>query len=121
MRMFRPGHHLRILILATFVLAMLVPVLLPPSTPQAQGDHARQMATMGHPTAAMTAAAVPGGTPAEMMLCKQYCLSATATLPPPQPMSRFLGRAGTLAPDRAPIAQSRVVAPPGRPPKFAVI
>lgn len=112
--------HMRLLILAAYLLAMLVPVLAwDEGRQQSQPDHERMMAMAGHSAQMPGMDSADGGS--QMLLCQQHCLYAVAALPP---LHRAVGTVarGTETAVTIPLpAALLAIPPPGPPPKVAVI
>lgn len=111
---------MRVLILAAYVLAAVLPVLaLGEGRGQSQVDHAQMMAMAGHLMPMQTNDGPDND--AQQVLCQQHCLFAAAALPAPNGGSEVVSRAAAVeAGSDLPFA-SLAIPPPGHPPKIAVI
>ncbi len=111
---------MRVLILAAYVLAAVLPALaLGEGREQTQVDHAQMMAMVGH--LAHTPATVGSDNDAQRLLCQQHCLFAAAALPAPNRGTDVVASGIDVELGIDFLVASLAIPPPGRPPKFAVI
>lgn len=112
--------RMRVLILAAYLLAAVLPVLaLGEGRGQSQVDHAQMMAMAGH---SMPMHATDGAdSDAQQVLCQQHCLFATAALPAPNGGTEVVVRAADVELHFDLLFASLAIPPPGHPPKIAVI
>ena len=116
MRCFK--NFIRIVIMTAFVVGAFGPAIYRAQQPDM--EHARMMSLAGHATSMADMAGNLPSTP-QIMLCKQHCMVASAVLPiemRPTPINVTFASlprpGGTFAP-------SRVIPPPGRPPKMLTV
>ena len=109
---------IRMVIMAAFVVSAFAPAM---SGAQQTGmDHAQMMSMVGH-AASMDATGGDAPDSQQIMVCKQYCMVASAVLPVEirpaliDVTYAMLPRPGVI------YAPSRVTAPPGRPPKLLMV
>ncbi len=115
------GIQIRALVLAAYALVTLVPVLtLTEAGPQMAAGHVQMMVMAGH-TVAMTGMDEAQTDDAQMLLCRQHCLVAAATLPVANRSVERVAQAADLHIGHAPLAPLLAIPPPGPPPKVAVI
>lgn len=112
------ANFLRIVILAAFVAGAFVPAISGAQQPDM--DHTQMMSTAGH---AASMNEMNGNTPdtQQIMLCKQYCMIASAVLPVEIPPAVISITYASLPRPGGTFAPSRVTAPPGRPPKIVMV
>lgn len=115
-----PTCHLRMLVLASYLLAVVCSALALGNGGQTTAaDHDRVMAMAGHampmPAADETAGA------AMTLLCQKHCLFGTAALPMANGIAEVVSRATIIEIGIEPRAVSLSIPPPGPPPKSAVI
>jgi hypothetical protein len=112
--------RLRVLILAAYVLAAILPVLaLGEGRQQSLVDHEQMMAMAGH-LAQMPATDAPNDL-TQQLLCQQHCLFAAAALPTPNRVAEATPSATNVEVGTDLLAASLAIPPRGRPPKVAVI
>jgi hypothetical protein len=112
--------RMRVLILAAYMLAAILPVLaLGERRQQSQDDHAQMMAMAGH------LAQMPGMGGADdvtqQLLCQQHCMFATAAFPAPDRVAETVARSSDVEANVDTLPTSLAIPPPGPPPKVAVI
>lgn len=112
------ANFLRIVILAAFVAGAFVPAMSGAQQPDM--DHAQMMSTAGH---AASMNEVDGNMPdtQQIMLCKQYCMIASAVLPVELRPAVVSITYASLPRPGGTFAPSRVIAPPARPPKLLML
>lgn len=112
--------RMRVLILAAYVLAAVLPILtLGEGRGQSQVDHAQMMAMAGH---LMPMQMTDGpDNDAQQVLCQQHCLFAVAALPAPNGGTEVVVRAADAEGGFDLLLASLAIPPPGHPPKIAVI
>ena len=111
---------MRVLILAAYLVAAILPVLaLGEGRQQFQDDHAQMMAMAGH------LAQMPGMGGADdvtqQLLCQKHCMFAAADLPAPDRVAETVARSSDVEVGIVVLAASLAIPPPGPPPKIAVI
>ena len=117
MRFFK--NFIRIVIMAAFVLGAFVPAMS--GAQQTDMDHAQMLSMAGH-SGAMEQ--IDGNTPdaLQIMVCKQYCMIASAILPIGIRPPAEIGVTYTNLPrPGAWFAPSLTLPPPGRPPKVMMV
>lgn len=110
----------RVLVLAAYLLAAILPVSAANSgLPQTVAQHAQMMAMAGH--AMQMDSAKPGSKDPRLLLCQQHCLLATATLPGlvRAAENSFVTSEVVLAADW--LEATLATPPPAPPPRAAVI
>lgn len=112
--------RMRVLILAAYLLAAVLPVLaLGEGRGQSQVDHEQMMAMAGH---LMPMQPTDGSdNDAQQVLCQQHCLFAAAALPAPNGGTEVVVRAADVELRFDLLFASLAIPPPGHPPKIAVI
>ncbi|MGQ0563856.1 MAG: hypothetical protein ACT4OK_02125 [Gemmobacter sp.] len=112
--------RIRVLILAAYLLAAVLPGLaIGEGRQQSQVDHAQMMAMAGH--MAQMPATDRAKSDAQMLLCQQHCMFAAAPFPSPNRVAEAVACATSLDVRFDVLARSLAIPPPGRPPKIAVI
>jgi len=114
------SFRMRVLILAAYLVAAILPVLaLGEGRQQFQDDHAQMMAMAGH------LAQMPGMGGADdvtqQLLCQQHCMFATAAFPAPDRVAETVARSSDVEANVDTLPTSLAIPPPGPPPKVAVI
>lgn len=110
----------RLLILATFLLATILPgVQMASAQVQSQGQHEQMMAMSSH-VMPMPESEGPGDD-AFQRICQQHCMLAAANMPEPTASVEFAGFALKAEPGVIQLADSLAIQPSGRPPKVALI
>lgn len=118
--MFVLSYRTRVLILAVYLLAAILPVLAPDTgRQQSMADHGQMMAMAGH-MANMPATDGPGDL-AQQMLCQKHCLFGGAALPVADDIAEVVTRGTVIEIAADPGADSLAIPPRGPPPKRAVI
>ena len=112
--------HMRILVLAAYLLSAILPVLaLGEGGRSSEVEDGQMMAMAGH------LAHVPAtGGPVDntqQVLCQQHCLFAAAALPVPNAAVDVAARVADAKVTVDVLAASLAIPPPGRPPKVVVI
>ena len=112
--------HMRILVLAAYLLAAILPALALGQGGRPSGvDDGQTMAKAGH------LAHIPAtGGPVDktqQLLCQQHCLFAAAALPGPNDIAEAVARVADAKVTVDVLAASLAIPPPGRPPKVVVI
>ncbi len=111
---------MRVLILAAYILAVMLPVLtLGEGRQQSQADHAQMMAMAGHP-AQMPMTDGPDDLSLQLA-CQQHCLFANAAFPAPHGVAETVVRSTVVKVGNGIHAASLAIPPPGPPPKIALI
>ena len=111
---------MRILVLAAYLLAAILPALaLGEGGRQSGVAHGQMMAMAGH-LAHMPATGGPVDK-TQQLLCQQHCLFAAAALPVPSDAAEAAARVADAKVAVDVLAASLTIPPPGRPPKIVVI
>lgn len=112
--------RIRVLILAAYLLAAVLPGLaIGEGRQQSQADHAQMMAMAGH--MAQMPATDRAKSDAQMLLCQQHCMFAAAPFPEQNRVAHAIALATSPDVSFDVQATSLAIPPPGRPPKTAVI
>lgn len=112
--------RMRVLILAAYMLAAILPVLaLGEGRQQSLVDHEQMMAMAGH-LAQMPKTDGPSDL-TQQLLCQQHCLFAAVALPMPDRVAEATASASIVLVGTDLLAASLAIPPRGRPPKIAVI
>ena len=114
------SFRMRVLILAAYLVAAILPVLaLGEGRQQFQDDHAQMMAMAGH-LGHMPATDGPSDL-TQQLICQQHCLFAAAAFPSPDRGAETVARSSDVEAGVDILAASLGIPPPGPPPKIAVI
>lgn len=108
----------KVLVVAAYVLAMLVPVL-PMVGEQTPVEHAQMMAMAGHEMTISDKGT--SETDQTMLLCQQHCLVVVATLPAADQTIEIAGHPIDVVTGDDPLVSSLAFPPPEHPPKAVVI
>lgn len=115
-----PTFRMRVLILAAYMFAAILPMLaVGEGGQQSQAEHARMMSMAGH-LANMPATGGPNDM-TQQMICQQHCLFAAAAFPAADRVAETAPRSTDGDADIVMLPASLTIPPPGPPPKFAVI
>lgn len=114
----KAGLFVKVLVVAAYVLAMLVPGLTMVGE-QTQVEHAQMMAMAGHEM--NLADTGSSETDQTMLLCQQHCLVVVATLPAADQTIEIAGHPIDVVTGDDPLVSSLAFPPPGHPPKVVVI
>lgn len=109
---------IRIFIMAAFVVGAFVAALS--GAQQSDRDHARMMSMTGHPASMNEVDGNALSTP-QIVVCKQYCMVASAVLPIDMRPAEIDPTFANLPRPGVTFAPSRVTPPPGRPPKVLMV
>lgn len=114
----KAGLFVKVLVVAAYVLAMLVPgfTMVGEQTPV---EHAQMMAMAGHEM--NLADTGSSETDQTMLLCQQHCLVVVATLPAADQTIEIAGHPIDVVTGDDPLVSSLAFPPPGHPPKAVVI
>jgi hypothetical protein len=110
----------RVLVLAAYLLAAILPALAANTAKQLpEAQHSQMMASAGH-TMPMEDAGT-NDNDVRMLLCQQHCLLAAATLPAQVPTAENSVVTSDVILIADWLVSSLAIPPPGPPPKVAVI
>lgn len=112
--------RMRVLILAAYMIAAILPVLaLGEGRQQSHAEHVQMMARAGH--LADMAVTVESSDLTQQLLCQKHCLFAASALPAPDRVVETLARSSDVVGVVDLLVAWLAIPPPGPPPKIVLI